>query len=159
MTVSSVNGSSMLTQVDNGTRMRQGPPPGPPLAGGPGGADVSKVGQSLSKLEDLATNDPEQFKKTTAAIAEKLKAAAGEATGREKEFLTSMAEKFATASDEGTTDAIQPPKPPEGSGPTQRYAQNGPSDSEVNGASEQPAGPSETMKTVWSDIFSLIDAA
>jgi hypothetical protein len=159
MTVSSVNGTALLSSLDNNTRTRQAPPPGPPPGGGPGGADMSKVGQSLSKLEELASSDPDAFKELTAEISERLKDAASQATGQEAEFLTSMAEKFATASAEGTTTAIQPPKPPEGNGPQQRYAQNGPSDSEVNGASRQEGGPSDVMKSVWNDIFSLVGAA
>lgn len=156
MTVSSVNGSATaaVQSQESVQRARQDRPAGPPpVSGGPGGAAFSRMGKMLAKLESLASSDPEAFKSLTGQIAEKLAAAAGKATGREAQMLKGLAEKFATASREGTTDALRPPEPPQGGRGAQAYRQ-APKADEEGGARRQP-GPGDAARSAFDEIFKL----
>jgi hypothetical protein len=87
-----------------------------------GGADsvkVSKRGAMLARLKDLASSDPAKFKEVTKEISDKLTAAAADATGEEKQALTSLADRFSKASDSGDMSSLAPPAG-QGAGGAQR---------------------------------------
>jgi hypothetical protein len=70
--------------------------------------DLSKPGQLMSQLADLAQSDPTKFKAVTAEIAQKLKAAAGAATGPEAAVLNKLADRFDAASQSGKASDLAP---------------------------------------------------
>jgi hypothetical protein len=74
--------------------------------------DLSKPAQLFSKLQELAKSDPEKFKQVCADIAEKLKAASQETTGRDANMLADLAQKFQNVADGGDISQLQPPPPP-----------------------------------------------
>ena len=74
---------------------------------------LSPMGQFMSKLESLASSDPDKFKEVTSQISDKLKTAASKLTGQDAEMLTKMADRFAKASETGDMSALKPPKPPD----------------------------------------------
>lgn len=161
MTVQSMGASALssLNALNTAERVQQPRVGSQSSLRGPGNAEFSKIGQMLSKLESLASSDPEKFKELTAEIAEKLKEAAQGATGREATFLSAMADKFATASREGTTDAIKPPARPENGARPRPYEEASVSASTALVAahpSAERAGPSEKAKQAWDEIFSLV---
>ncbi|MBS2024049.1 MAG: hypothetical protein JST92_16725 [Deltaproteobacteria bacterium] len=72
--------------------------------------DTSPMAKAMQELQDLAKSDPAKFKKAAAEIAEKLKAEAGQATGRKADFLNQLASKFDAASQSGDASGLQPPQ-------------------------------------------------
>jgi len=62
----------------------------------------------MSQLADLAQSDPTKFKAVTAEIAQKLKAAAGAATGPEAAVLNKLADRFDAASQSGKASDLAP---------------------------------------------------
>jgi hypothetical protein len=118
--------------------------------------DLSPMGQMMSKLSSLATSDPDKFKEVTAGIAEKLEAAAKEATGKDAEMLSQMASQFSKASESGDVSDLKPPKPPDQAG----YDANG---NETQAPPPPPedgdqGGPSSAVKSVLDEIFSSISS-
>ena len=71
--------------------------------------EMSKPGEVMSKLAQLKESDPEKFKQLTAEISQKLKDTASQTTGREADFLNTLADKFQQASDTGDLSVLQPP--------------------------------------------------
>ena len=65
-----------------------------------GTANLSQMGQFFAKLNSLAQSDPAQFKQLTAQIAGELSSAA-------QPFLQELAKNFQTASQTGSTAALQ----------------------------------------------------
>ena len=63
---------------------------------------VSGGAKLLKELQDLQKSDPAEFKKVTADIAAKLKAAGQQVGGSEGQALTSLAAKFQQASQTGS---------------------------------------------------------
>ncbi len=110
-----------------------------------GSAKVSEMGQMMSKLQSLATGNPDEFKTLTSSIADKLTVAAQQASGDEATRLSDLAKKFQAASDSGTTDALQPSRP----APHQPYADAG----------VAPPQPSAQAKQTFEDIFALVKNA
>jgi len=72
-----------------------------------GTANLSQMGQFFAKLNNLAQNDPTQFKQLTGQIASELSSAAQQATGSTQQFLQQLANNFQTASQTGSTAALQ----------------------------------------------------
>ena len=83
--------------------MEIGETPSPGVA-----VDVSKPGQLMSQLADLAKSDPTKFKAVTAQIAEKLRAAAATAGGQEGAALGKLADRFDAASQSGNASDLAP---------------------------------------------------
>lgn len=85
-----------------------------------GSDEVSLNNSSMAKgmaffqqMEELQSTDPQKFKEIMSDLSSKLKAAAEESTDpKQKEFLTKMAEDFATAAETGK----MPEKPKHGEG-------------------------------------------
>ena len=69
---------------------------------------ISGIGKILGNLQELATTDPEKFKKDTASIAAALTEAANKTTGDESTFLKDLASQFQKASDTGDASALAP---------------------------------------------------
>ena len=113
-----------------------------------GSAKVSEMGQMMSKLQSLATSNPEEFKTLTSSIADKLTAAAHQAGGDDATRLSEMADRFRTAATEGTTDALQLPPPPSSGQRAQPYGD----------AAARPE-PSAEIRQTFDDIFALVKNA
>ena len=90
------------------------------------GADataLSKGGQSMQALKELAASDPEKFKEAAQEIADKLTEAAGNSTdANATKMLSEMAGKFASAASSGSMDSLSRPEPPTGAGSVQGQA-------------------------------------
>ncbi len=69
---------------------------------------ISPEGGLFGQLADLAQTDPAKFKKATAEIAEKLKQAAGEASGDRAKFLGQLADRFDQAAQSGDPSVLKP---------------------------------------------------
>ena len=148
---SSVTGTSATSE----TSETQGAPPPPP----PDGSRMSELGQFLSKLENLSSTDPEQFKELAAAIALKLEEASKDATGRDAEMLADLASRFREASESGTTESIQPPPPPSGPPPNGYEKQARESEDLPSTAGADQAGSREALDAVWKEILELVNNA
>jgi len=72
--------------------------------------DISRPGQLFSQLASLAQSNPADFKSVTADIAQKLKDAAGSATGSQADFLNKIADRFQSASQSGNISDLAPPQ-------------------------------------------------
>lgn len=116
--------------------------------------EMSKMGELLGKLSELASSDPEKFRSVTADTAAKLRELAQNATGKDQEMLSELADKFEEASETGSLPSRgrpgsaggppphAPPGPPPGE--ASRYAQG------------EPKGPSSELR---SKIDSVIASA
>jgi hypothetical protein len=62
----------------------------------------------FSELQQLQSTDPAKFQQVTGDIAQKLKSAAGSATGPAAQFLSSLSDKFAQASQSGNLSSLTP---------------------------------------------------
>lgn len=71
--------------------------------------DLSNPGQLFSQLQSLSQSDPAKFKQVTAEIASQLKDAASSQTGKQADFLNSLASRFETASQSGKASDLAPP--------------------------------------------------
>jgi hypothetical protein len=93
----------------------------------PDQAGISKGGELMKQLSELAQSDPEKFKRVAANIADQLKELADTQTGEAKSHLTDMASSFEAASKSGSMEDLKPKGPPP-QGPPPRgaeaYAQN-----------------------------------
>ncbi|GFK93066.1 hypothetical protein NNJEOMEG_00895 [Fundidesulfovibrio magnetotacticus] len=79
-------------------------------------AKISKGGQQMKALSDLAASDPEKFKQAAQGISEALAKKASEATdSNEASALQEMADKWAESAESGAMPAFEPPAPPSGS--------------------------------------------
>ena len=87
-------------------------------------SELSQLVKLFSKLESLAKDDPSAFKKLTAQIASELSDAAKQTTGSESSALQKLADKFTTASQTGSMDALEPPAPSTQSGTSAYSSQN-----------------------------------
>jgi hypothetical protein len=96
-----VNGAASVAAVSGSPRSVP-----PPMAGDASRTTISKPGQLLSELQDLAASDPAKFKEVTADLAKKLGDAASQATGSDAAMLGKMADRFEQASQTGQ---LQPP--------------------------------------------------
>ena len=85
--------------------------------------DLSKGGQSMQELKELATSDPEKFKQVAQQISDKLTEAAGNSTdSKSAKMLSEMASKFSAAASSGSMDSLTPPEPPTGAAGAQGQA-------------------------------------
>lgn len=109
--ISSLLSSSQLESVTNkkSTSSTQGTS-GLATDGPPG---LSQMASLMKQLEDLQQSDPAKFKEVAAEIAQKLKDAAQAATEsgdtQKAQALTDLADKFTTASEDGTMPDLRPP--------------------------------------------------
>ncbi|HVO18074.1 MAG TPA: hypothetical protein VMU15_02385 [Anaeromyxobacter sp.] len=71
-------------------------------------SSISGPGSLFGELASLSQSDPDQFKKVAGDIAQKLKAAAANATGDQAKFLSSMADKFSEAAQSGDMSVLRP---------------------------------------------------
>jgi hypothetical protein len=123
-------------------------------------APDSGMAQMFSKLEDLATSDPDKFKELTAKIAKELKDAAGVTTGKDAEMLNKMADSFEKASESGNADDLRPQGPPPGHPPSGfAAAYSGMSDdssssliSALSSTSRSFQGPSDLVESLFESI-------
>ena len=71
--------------------------------------DVSNAGNFFSQLSQLQQNDPAKFKQTMSDIANQLNSAASNTKGNQASFLSTLANKFQTASQTGDVSSLKPP--------------------------------------------------
>jgi hypothetical protein len=77
---------------------------------------ISKGGQLMNQLSQMATSDPSEFKATAQSISDQLATAAKSATNsKEASMLTKMSENFASAAKTGDMSSLKPQSPPSGS--------------------------------------------
>lgn len=74
--------------------------------------DLSKPSEIYSKLQELASTDPDKLKEVCASIAEKLESAAESSSGNDSKMLSDLAEKFQNVADGGDLSQLKPPEPP-----------------------------------------------
>ena len=114
--------------------------------------DLSKGAQTMQKLSDLASSDPEKFKAAAQEISDKLTEAAKNSTdSKASEMYTKMAEKFSSAAKSGSMDSLTPPEPPTGASGAQgqaamKYTQN------------SASNPMANMDSIISDALSGVDS-
>lgn len=71
--------------------------------------DISRPGQLLDALKELAESDPDKFKSVTAEIAKNLKdAAAASQSGSAAQILNKLADRFSSASQSGNASDLTP---------------------------------------------------
>jgi hypothetical protein len=73
-------------------------------------AQISGPGKLFSELQQVASQNPTEFKQLTGQIATQLQNAAQQATGGLASFLTALANKFESASTTGDVSLLQPPQ-------------------------------------------------
>jgi flagellar motor switch protein FliG len=110
--VNAISGSSSIYSVDL-TQVAQQSSDVASLDPAP--THVSKMGDLMSQLQQLSQSDPAKFKQVMAEISDKLKAQAGDATGK-ADFLNKLADKFSQASQTGDMSALKPPQAQQGAG-------------------------------------------
>ena len=112
------------------------------------GGDFSKGAKAMQQLKDLASSDPDKFKEVTQQISDKLsKAADGASDSNTAKMLSSMAEKFASASSSGSMDSLTPPSPPSGGNGAQGQAAQ-------QYAKQSGDNPMATMDSIVSSALS-----
>jgi hypothetical protein len=128
--------------------------------------DFSKPAEMLSKLQQLKESDPEAFKELCTKIADELKASAQNATGRDAQMLSDLAEKFQNVADGGDISQLKPPDPPSlagAEGGVGAYQQQDLSSlsSILNGSSSTSSqtDSGSYLKQVMDNILAEIDAA
>jgi hypothetical protein len=112
-------------------------------------SQMSKMGEVMKQLDDLASSDPAKFKTTTANIAKQLKELAAGQSGDEAARITELASKFEAASTSGSMSALRPSKPPPQGPPPQgasAYARN-------------QASSTDASETIRNQIDSIISSA
>lgn len=89
------------------------------VGGQPGATrpDISGAAKKMAELNDLKTSDPEKFKATLTAMAEKARTDAASRTGKEAGFLNGLADKLENAAQTGDLSQLKPGKPPAGMAP------------------------------------------
>lgn len=107
MNINSVTGTSSLYSVGNvdPTQIVQSATDVDNTDAAP--TNVSQMGSLMSELQQLSKSDPTKFKQVTSEIADKLKAEAGDATGK-ADFLNKLADKFQEASKTGDMSSLKP---------------------------------------------------
>jgi hypothetical protein len=87
-------------------------------------ANFSKGAETMKKLSDLASSDPEKFKEAAQQISDSLSEAAGKASdSNEAKLYSDMAGKFAAAAKSGSMSSLTPPKAPANGSGAQAAAQ------------------------------------
>jgi hypothetical protein len=79
--------------------------------------DISKPAQLYSKLQQLASSDPEKLKEVCSSIADELESASKSATGFDAKMYSALAGKFRSVSEGGDVSQLKPPEPPSGGPP------------------------------------------
>jgi hypothetical protein len=112
MTIGSTSSTlytSVVSSVGSSTApSAAGAPPDAGAVAGGVSVGISRPGQLLSELKDLATSDPAKFKSVTADIAQKLKDAASAQGGSASDFLNKLADRFSAASQSGNASDLAP---------------------------------------------------
>ncbi|HUJ27507.1 MAG TPA: hypothetical protein VLW85_15890, partial [Myxococcales bacterium] len=96
MSIDSISGTTLAQAIQGSMSASGATAPAPQ-----DGAQLSPLAQAFSELRQLQSSDPEKFKQVTAAIADKLKEAASQASGPQAQALSKMADQFAQASQTG----------------------------------------------------------
>jgi hypothetical protein len=90
----------------NTNRRQSSIPPAPNL--GAATTQISRPGQLLGRLQQLAQSDPAKFKQATQDIADKLRQAAQGLDGRAADRTNALADRFAAASQSGDFADLRP---------------------------------------------------
>lgn len=115
--------------------------------------DISKPGQLMAELADLAKTDPEKFKTVTAQIAQQLKTAAGSASGGSAAMLGKIADRFSAAAQSGNASDLAPPdsgRAQKHHGGHHHHAEGGVTSATGGTGGAQPNPVSETVQSIIS---------
>lgn len=105
--VSNLPNLGAAESVSSNTSRRQSSiPPAPSL--GAATTQISRPGQLMGRLQQLAQSDPAKFKAVTQDIADKLHQAAQGLEGRAADRANALADRFATASQSGDVADLRP---------------------------------------------------
>jgi hypothetical protein len=106
MTISTVDSASAVEQAKAPTQGRASRTSSvPPPQNAAASATISRGGELMSKLKQLQSTDPAQFKSVMADLSQKLKSAASQ-SGDAK--LGQLADRFAQAAQSGDLSSLQP---------------------------------------------------
>jgi hypothetical protein len=110
MSISSIGGSPSVSSVANVAPNVSRTPSSIPPAGGTQAAhtSLSKPGQLLGRLQQLAQQDPAKFKEVTQQLADQLHQLAKNETGPAADRANQLADRFAKASQSGDMSALSP---------------------------------------------------
>jgi hypothetical protein len=113
---------------------REGPAATPQgTAPPPAWATISRPGEVLSKLQDLAASDPARLQAALTHVSQDLQAGAQGTTGSKAEALSDLAGRFAKAATAGDLSAL-------GTSSVHRHHRAQPSSADVPGADAEPTG-------------------
>ncbi|WP_029457436.1 hypothetical protein [Solidesulfovibrio alcoholivorans] len=118
--------------------------------------NFSKGAQTMQKLNDLASSDPEKFKEAAQKISDSLsEAASNSSDSNEAKMYSDMADKFAEAAKSGNMSSLKPSQPPSGTGAQSAAAQA------YGNTAQQSSGsnPMEKMDSIISSALSGISAS
>jgi hypothetical protein len=96
-----------------------------PSTGSVDSALISSPGQLYSQLQQLQSQNPDQFQQVTSTIAGQLASAAAQAPGGAGSFLETLASQFQSAAQTGDASVLQPPLPGSGVPLTGAYTAQG----------------------------------
>ncbi|WP_428566362.1 MAG: hypothetical protein ACP59X_06165 [Solidesulfovibrio sp. DCME] len=119
-------------------------------------ANFSKGAETMKKLSDLASSDPEKFKEAAQQISDSLSEAAGNASdSNEAKLYSDMASKFAEAAKSGSMSSLTPPKPPTGASGTQAGAAQAYGNTAANTSGSNPMS---NVDSIISGVLSGVGA-
>jgi len=119
MTIGPIGSSTGAPSVAAPTARVARPASSIPPAAAPGGAaptQISDRGQFFAKLQQLAEQDPAQFKQVAQHIADQIHQEAQQSSGKKADFENALADRFAAAAQSGDVSQLQPQGPPGGGG-------------------------------------------
>lgn len=115
---------------------------------------ISRMGEFMQKLDELASSDPEKFQEVTSQIADELETLERSTGGDESSMLSEIADKFRAASESGSADELKPKGPPSGG------AMGGPPPQGAQAYARQVENASSTTGTdMRSEIDSILERA
>jgi hypothetical protein len=99
----------------------------PPAAAPEGAAPthISDRGQFFAKLQQLAEQDPAQFKQVAQHIADEIHQAAQQSSGKKADFENALGDRFAAAAQSGDISQLRPQGPPGGGGAQHAHHHHG----------------------------------
>lgn len=117
-------------------------------------AKISKGGQQMSALANLANTDPDKFKAAAQKISDQLAEKAKDSSdSTEASALSDMSSKWAEAAKTGSMDSLKPSGPPPGQNGNSQDMQNAIARFKAAGGNSD-GGPMGAMDSVVSSVMS-----
>lgn len=157
MNISSITPTSPLTATSpvTGTQTSQSTATTSGAAGSTDRTQLTKLGELMSKLQDLESTDPAKAKQVLTSIASSLTAQANSA-GNTDPHLQELADKFTTAANTGDLSGL---KPHGGHHHHQAEAQATPAPGDAQAASSKTASYAQSGSDPRSQLASIISNA